>query len=133
NFLALIAILILVMAWVNYINLATARSLERAKEVGIRKVLGSNRGQLIRQFLLESFVFNAIAFFLSFILVMLLLPYFMELVERQFDFSDLNLRDIYLFLFGMLFCGVIAAGLYPSVAISGFKPAGILKGKFQSS
>jgi putative ABC transport system permease protein len=133
NFLTLIAILILGMAWVNYVNMATARSLERAKEVGIRKVLGSNRGQLVRQFLLESFVFNAVALFLSFILVMLLLPYFRELVERQFAFSELNLRDTYLFLFGVLFCGVIASGLYPSIAISGFKPAGILKGKFQSS
>ena len=133
NFLTLIAILILIMAWVNYINMATARSLERAKEVGIRKVLGSNRGQLIRQFLLESFVFNAIALSLSFIFVFLLLPYFRQLVNREFDFSDLTTQDTYVFLLGLLFCGIIASGLYPAFAISNFKPAGILKGKFQSS
>lgn len=133
NFLALIAIIILAMAWVNYINMATARSLERAREVGIRKVFGSKRGQLVKQFLLESLAFNIIAFFLSFFLVILMVPYFEQLVDREFDFSGLASPGVYLFLSGMFFLGVISSGLYPAIAMSGFKPARILNGRFQSS
>lgn len=131
--LELVAILILIMAWVNYINLTTSRSLERVKEVGVRKVLGSNRGQLIRQFLLESFVFNTIALSLSILFTFLLLPYFMELVNRRLYFSNLITQDTFVFLFGLLLFGIIVSGLYPAVALSGFKPAGILKGRLRSS
>ncbi len=133
NVLVLIAILILIMAWINYINMATARSMERAKEVGIRKVLGSNRGQLIRQFFFEAFGCNAIAFAMAAIFVILILPYFRELVEREFDFSGLANPEIYLFVIVLFFFGVISSGLYPAVAISGFSPARVLKGRFQSS
>jgi putative ABC transport system permease protein len=133
NFLALIAVLILVMAWINYINLATARSMERAKEVGIRKVLGGFRSQLIRQFLLESFTFKLIASLITIVLVALLLPYFSLMIGRTINwhiFDDVNVWIFILIVFGV---GVMCTSLYPALVMSAFKPVSILKGRFQSS
>ncbi len=133
NFLALIAILILVMAWINYINLATARSMERAKEVGIRKVLGGIRSQLIRQFLLESFVFKLTALLITVLLVGLLLHYFSLLIGRTINWHILNDVTSWIFIVTLFGIGMICTSLYPALVISAFKPASILKGKFQSS
>jgi putative ABC transport system permease protein len=133
SFLSIIAILILAMSWINYISLTTARSMERAKEVGIRKVLGSNRIQLIRQFFVESFVFNFIAFAVSFLLVILLIPSFSLLVNRQFDLSMFATIKVYELLFFLFAFGVLCSGAYPALVISGYAPIGILKGRVQSS
>ena len=83
SFLFLIAFFIIGIAWINYINLATARSMERAREVGVRKVVGAVRGDLIRQFLMESFLLNLIAFVLAFICVFLLTPWFNSFTGRE--------------------------------------------------
>jgi putative ABC transport system permease protein len=133
NYLALIAIFILVMAWINYINIATARSMERAKEVGVRKVLGSDRLQLIKQFLLESFVIKLIAIGISAILFFLLLPYFSTLIDRKIDLSIFNSSRTWLMIVGVFLVGVVISGLYPAFVISGFKPVRILKSSFQNS
>jgi putative ABC transport system permease protein len=133
DFLSIIAVLILAMSWINYISLTTARSMERSKEVGIRKVLGSNRTQLVRQFLVESFVFNFIAFAVSFLLVILLLPYFSILVNRQFDLSMFTTVKVFELSFLLFTFGVVCSGVYPALVISGYAPIKVLKGRFQPS
>ena len=132
-FLAIIAAFILVIAWINYINLSTARSMERAREVGVRKVMGSLRSQLIKQFLLESFIINFIAFVIALVLVGILLPSFADLAGRAMGTS---LFQDNLFLAGTIavfVLGVLLSGLYPAFILSGFKPVVVLKGKLQTS
>ncbi|AYB34597.1 ABC transporter permease [Chryseolinea soli] len=132
-FLAIIAAFILVIAWINYVNLATARSMERAREVGVRKVLGGLRSQLIWQFLLESFIINLMAFVLSLVLVRLLLPTFAALSGRNLD-TSLFSNDVFLLgTVAVFILGVLSSGLYPAFVLSGFKPAAVLKGKLQGS
>ena len=133
DMLALVAALILIMAWVNYISLTTARSLERAKEVGIRKVLGSSKPQLVQQFLSESFLCNLVAFVLTIALVTLLLPQFGRLVGRNFHLLELiNVENIN-FMLLLFLAGVLCSGLYPAFVISSYAPARVLKGSFKSS
>lgn len=133
NFLALIAGFILVMAWINYINLSTARSTMRAKEVGVRKILGSHRAQLIRQFLFESFTIKLIALGLTIILVGLMLPYFSTFINRKIELSVFASAKVWLFIAGIFLIGVIASGSYPAFVMSGFRPIRILTGKFRTS
>ncbi|MEM9857254.1 MAG: ABC transporter permease [Bacteroidota bacterium] len=132
NFLFIISIFIIAIAWVNYINLATAKSMERSREVGIRKVMGSMRSQLIRQFLVESFLLNILALTLSVAVVFLMLPYFNQLSGRELavDFTSL---EFWLTLGVLLLTGAMFSGLYPAFVLSGFKPVAILKGKFINS
>ncbi len=132
NFLFIISIFIILIAWINYINLATAKSLDRSKEVGIRKVMGSLRGQLMTQFLVESFLLNMASLILAVLLVYISLPYFNVLSGRTLSFEFLQLNN--LSQFGLLlFLGTVLSGLYPAFILSGFKPVSILKGKFKSS
>jgi len=133
DILALVAGLILVMAWINYVSLATARSLERAKEVGIRKVLGSSRLQLIGQFLLESLLYNATALVITIILVKLLLPHFAALVGRDLLSMELFNTENISFLFILFVSGIFCSGLYPAFVISSHVPVRVLKGSFKSS
>ena len=133
SLLFLIAFFILAIAWINYVNLATARSLERSKEVGVRKVLGAERKQLITQFLTESLLLNIIAFLLALVLVQLTEPLFQQIFE--FPHTRL-LLDNASFLFGaigVLFIGALVSGLYPAFVLSGFRPVTILKGLFKST
>jgi putative ABC transport system permease protein len=123
-----IALFILVIACINYMNLSTARSANRAKEVGIRKVMGSFRSNLIRQFLMESTLLSFIAILIAIPLVTILLPFFNELAGRALvlPFSEFN---FYLILStGALSTGFLA-GIYPAFFLSGFKPISILKGQ----
>ncbi len=133
SFLALIAVFILVMAWINYINLATAKSMERGKEVGIRKVLGSARSQLIRQFLFESFAIKLIALLISAILVVLLLPSFSSMVGRVIDYSVFGTMKVWIYTALIFVLSVVCSGLYPALVMSGFMPVSVLRGRFQSS
>lgn len=122
-----IGLLILGIACVNFINLSTARSSTRAREVGVRKVMGSLRSHLIRQFLVESTLLTMVAFVLSLVFAWLLLPYFNELAVQQLSipFGD---PMFYLLLFGASLSIGIAAGIYPSFFLSAFKPVKVLKG-----
>lgn len=128
-----VAALILLIACVNYVNLATARAVHRAKEVGVRKAIGAQRKQLIYQFLSESFVFVFGALILSFGLATLLLPYFNLLADQTFSIAELTRVELILQL--LILGGVITllAGAYPSLMLSKFKPVAVLKGKFSSS
>ena len=132
-FLAIIAGFILIIAWINYINLATAKSMERAREVGVRKVMGSFRWQLIRQFLLESFLIELIAFLLALLLVWILLPSFADLAGRKLSNTFLQNPSFWLGALTVFVLGVLMAGLYPSFVMSGFKPVDVLKGRLQAT
>jgi putative ABC transport system permease protein len=132
-FLGIIAIFILVIAWINYINLATARSMERAREVGVRKVMGSFRIQIIRQFLFESFLVKSIALLIAIVLVWTLLPYFSELAGQPLKLTLFSNPKYLVYGIGVFVAGILLAGLYPAFVMSGFKPVVVLKGRLQSS
>jgi putative ABC transport system permease protein len=123
-----IGMIILLIACVNFINLSTARSANRAKEVGLRKVVGSSRSSLIRQFLSESLLFSFISFGLGIILMELFLPYFNQLTDKTLVFPW-NVWEVFpLLLFSTTFIG-IAAGVFPALYLSSFKPVSVLKGE----
>ncbi|MDQ3845981.1 MAG: ABC transporter permease, partial [Bacteroidota bacterium] len=124
--LSCIAVFILIVACINFINLAIAQSLKRSKEIGIRKVVGSSRGQLIRQFLVESVVVSSIAFVLAIGLTLLLLPYFNQLANKKLSLSYLSDGYLYAAYFLLLILTSIMAGLYPSVVLARFQPVKVL-------
>ncbi|MFS4494269.1 ABC transporter permease [Maribacter sp. 2308TA10-17] len=126
----IIAAIILIIACINFMNLSTARSEKRAKEVGIRKVVGARKGALIGQFLGESILISILAAVLALVIVLITLPSFGELVERPLSLDMTNLW------FWLSACGVILftgilAGSYPALYLSGFKPSAVLKGTFK--
>jgi putative ABC transport system permease protein len=123
-----IALFILAIACINFMNLSTARSANRAKEVGVRKVLGSLRSHLVRQFLTESFVLSLFSFMLAIALAYLFLPAFNTLAERTLVIPFTDPVFLTLLLSGAIIVGVLS-GLYPSLFLSGFKPVQVLKGK----
>lgn len=122
-----VACFILALAVVNFINLSTAKSANRAKEVGLRKVVGSVRGYLIRQFLTESIIFSVIAFFLAAVMVWLSIPYFNDLAGKVLVIPWAAWWFIPLLVSGALLVGVLA-GIYPAFYLSSFKPIDVLKG-----
>ncbi|MEP6684495.1 MAG: ABC transporter permease [Parafilimonas sp.] len=125
-----IALFILLIACINFINLTVARSVKRAKEIGIRKVIGGNRKRLIIQFLGESFLLCIIAFVFAIILVELILPVFNDLSNKQLSISylfDAKLIAGYIILF--LVTGLLA-GFYPALVLSGYKPVDTLYSRF---
>lgn len=132
-FLSLIAIFILGIAWVNYINLATAKSTERAKEVGLRKVMGSFRSSLMRQFLVEALLTNTIAAAIAIILARLALPVFNNLTESSFRFEMFSSPGFWALFLAVLLGGSLLSGLYPAFVLSSFKPVSVLKGRYVSS
>ncbi|TVP50406.1 MAG: FtsX-like permease family protein [Mongoliibacter sp.] len=122
-----IAVFILLIACINFMNLATAKSSNRAKEVGVRKTMGSGRSELIGQFLGETFIMSLVSFILAILLASLLLPYFNDLAGRNLS---LPLTDVMFYLYlllGALVVGLIA-GAYPALFLSGFNPSKVLKG-----
>ena len=121
-FLVIIAIFIITIAWVNYINLSTAGSLNRAKEVGIRKVLGSQRRQLIKQFLAESFSINMVSFGMAIILIYSLQPLLDKFFHVDFSLSSLFTNGFGLIFIGFMVLGSFFSGLYPAFVLSSFKP-----------
>ena len=126
---SIIAIGVLLIAIVNFMNLSTAKSSRRAKEVGIRKTLGSSYGQLIKQFLFESILMSFLAVFLAVLLVELLLPYFNILALKEFSFNIFTNPIIILLLILLsVFIGVLA-GSYPALFMATFKPVTILNRK----
>jgi len=132
-FLLIIAVFIVVIAWINYINLATARSIDRAKEVGVRKVLGSLRRQLIGQFLFESLLINAVAVVLAFGLIAACLPLFNSITGKGLQFSLLIDPGFWGMLGALFVTGTFLSGLYPAFVLSSFKPIAVLKGKLSKT
>lgn len=127
---AIIGLFILLIACINFMNLSTAQSTGRAKEVGVRKVIGSGRGNLIRQFLTESVLTAMVAFVFSLLLVVVLLPLLNQLAGKEISvFSSAYLWMLPAILGIALICGLLA-GVYPAFVLSAFDPVEILKGKF---
>ncbi len=129
---ASIAVFILLIACINFINLSTARSVKRAKEVGMRKVTGATRGQLISQFLGESILISIISLILALLIIELVQPWFNGLISANLDFFK---QSNYVLIFSLmavtLFAGLIA-GSFPAFYMSGFQPVAILKGYFNT-
>ena len=127
---SIIAVFILLIACINFINLTTARSSERAKEVGIKKVVGAEKTQLMRQFIGESLMVSSIAFLLTVGLSALMLPFFNQLAEKIVS-PGIFTNPYYLLV---LFLGAVGigllAGVYPALVLSSFKPVVVLKGRF---
>lgn len=122
----------LIIACINYMNLATARSANRAKEVGVRKVMGSQRKQLIMQFITESVVLTLIALALSILLIYALLPAFNGLANKHLPFSYILQTPVVLTLLGVTLFSGIVGGSYPAFYLSSFNPVSVLKGKLST-
>jgi len=133
NFLFMIAFFISGIAWINYINLATAHSLERAREVGVRKVLGALRGELIRQFMLESLLLNMLALTVAIVISFSINPLFAHLTDRPLP-SLFYLPVAYKkYLIVLLATGTFLSGIYPALVLSRYQPVAVLKGIFKNA
>ncbi|MEQ8924373.1 MAG: ABC transporter permease [Fulvivirga sp.] len=125
-----IAFFILLIACINFINLSTAQSLKRAKEVGIRKAVGSNKSQLVFQFLSESVIISLVSLAISIVLLVLIIPKFNELSGKQLVINPLeNIQAVLVFLIITIASGFVA-GIYPAFFISSFQPVKVLKGTY---
>ncbi len=127
-----IGMFILLIAMVNYINLATAQAAGRAKEIGIRKAIGSSQFQLVGQFLTEAIILSFLALFASLLFVFILLPFFNAVSDKALSLNLGDVRTIASFLGFALLIGFVS-GLYPAIILSHFKPAAVLKGKYTAS
>lgn len=132
-FLSVIAVLIIVIAWINYVNLSTAKSIERAREVGVRKVMGGFRSQLVQQFLIESFLLNSIAVVIAIAAVIVFTPWFNELTGRDIGYLLFQQKLFWLWAILLIAGGALLSGLYPAFVLSAFKPVEVLKGRFKNS
>lgn len=129
---ALVAIAILFIAVINYMNLATAQSAGRGHEVGLKKVVGSSKYELVWQFLVESIIFSLISLVIALLLIELLLPYFNNLVQLNLYLPYLEKWYVIPFLLALTLIVGIASGAYPAFFLSSFKPAAVLSGKLRS-
>ncbi len=125
----IVALFMLIIAGINYMNLATARATRRSREVGLRKVIGSGRELLIFQFLVESLILTLISVLFSLVLVSLVLPYFNQISGKSLDFSSLLEPKFILSLLGVLLFLGIGGGSYPAFYLSRFNPVKVLKGE----
>ncbi|WP_276372767.1 ABC transporter permease [Chryseolinea sp. H1M3-3] len=127
---ATIGVFVLILACINFMNLSTARSEKRAKEVGIRKAIGSVRRQLVAQFFSESILIAALAFIFSVLLVFLILPYFNSVADKKISLPWLN-PGFWIFGFTFSIVTGMFAGFYPAMFLSSFQPVKVLKGTFR--
>jgi putative ABC transport system permease protein len=131
-FFVIISIFILSIAWINYINLSTARAMERAREVGIKKAIGAYKSQLISQFIFESVLVNFMGVVIAAVIAIGLLPVLSEIVGKDlsFDFSDPRFWGI---LSGLFLAGSFISGAYPAFVLSSFNIVAVLKGKSEKA
>ena len=132
QFLLAIGFIILILSWLNYINLSTTKSMERAKEIGIRKVVGAQKSQLILQSYLETILLFVLAIIIALIIVSVLLPLFQTYTNSELNFSSLEVTSI-LPLLGMVVLGIILSGIYPALVLCNYSPIKALKGKVQTT
>lgn len=132
-FLLIVAGLILIIAWINYINLSTAKSIERAREVGVRKVMGGFRVQLIQQFLMESLLLNTAAVLLAIGIVAALTPWFGNITGREIGYLLFKQNLFWFWMVVLIVSGSLLSGLYPAFVLSAFKPVEVLKGRFKNT
>ena len=131
--LILIAVFLLLLACVNYVNLSTARSVHRAKEIGVRKVVGSSRVSIITQFMTESVLLTCLAMVLGFVLIWGILPFFNHLMSTSYRFVDFLVPEFLMAMSFLLVFVSVMSGFYPALIMSGFKPLKALAGKGLSS
>ncbi|MCB0839212.1 MAG: ABC transporter permease [Bacteroidetes bacterium] len=132
-FMQLIGLFVLIIAWINYINLSTARALERAREVGIRKVSGALKHQLISQFMIEAAVTNLVSLLITWVIIIAVLPWFNDLAGLSFSVSHF-VQPWFLGAMALLWIiGSFLSGFYPAMVLSSFKPVSILKGSFKNT
>ena len=132
QFLLSIAFIILILSWLNYINLSTTKSMERAKEIGIRKVVGAQRPQLIVQSYLETTLLYLLAFVLAVLIVSILMPSFQAYTGAALDISSIKINT-WLPMLGVIIFGIILSGIYPALILSNYTPVKALSGKVQTS
>ncbi|MBB6110513.1 putative ABC transport system permease protein [Mucilaginibacter lappiensis] len=128
-----IAIFVIIIAWINYINLATARGIGRAKEVGVRKTLGSAKAQLIAQFMLEAMLLNGLAIVLAIVFILICLPVFSRVSGLQMGFDMFTKPIFWGFMLGIFVLGSFFSGFYPAIVLSSFRPVEVMKGKILAS
>ncbi|MFN7118517.1 MAG: ABC transporter permease, partial [Saprospiraceae bacterium] len=128
--LALVGGFLILTACINFVNLATAQAVNRAKEVGIRKVVGGNRAQLFRQFILETSLLTLVALVVSMGLAKLALPYVNQLIEAELTMPFFQDPQLMLFLVVTLIAVTFFSGAYPAMILAGFRPIEALKSKF---
>ncbi|OEK04738.1 ABC transporter permease [Roseivirga misakiensis] len=129
NIFIAISIFLLLIACVNYMNLATSKAVFRAKEIGIRKVVGAVKKQLVTQFLLESFIISAFAMLLSVGLIDITMPFFNTLTNKSFDFSYVTLLEYLPMLLGITLLVALISGIYPAFFMTRLKTVNVLKGE----
>jgi putative ABC transport system permease protein len=133
NFLSVIGFICIVIAWLNYINLTTARSVERGKEVGIRKVSGATVGRLIIQFITESIILNLLAILVAISLLQIVMPLLRNLLQNDAVLSFQSFLSILPFIAIILLSGMILSSFYPAFILSRFKPTDVLKRIYRTS
>lgn len=131
--LMVIAFFIVIMAWINYINLSTAYSMKRSKEVGVRKVMGAKRGELILQFFTETFLINLLALSLAIGLVLLIQPFFNQFLGRPLYLLGIDFGRFGLTMLSIFFCGILISGLYAAIVLSSHGITRALKGVSKGS
>lgn len=129
---SIVAIIILIMACINFMNLATAQSVARSREIGVRKVIGAKRSGLITHFIFESLLLSFIALMLALVAVQILLPFFNEITEKSVHLDFTNPVFVSGILIITIVCGLLA-GCYPAFLLSSFKPVSVLKGNMPAS
>jgi putative ABC transport system permease protein len=137
-FLSVIGVFILFIAWINYINLSTAKNIERAKEVGLRKAVGAVSGQVIWQFIMESVIINLLALFVAVLIIVLCFPYFGMFIGKDLRHGSLSsglwhASGFWPSMAAIFLSGAFIVGAYPALILSAYKPAIVLKGKFFQS
>jgi putative ABC transport system permease protein len=131
--LSIIAVLIILIAWANYINLSTANAFKRANEVGVRKVVGASRQQLIFQFMGEAVFLNVLALVLAIVLTLILQPFFNQMVNRDLSIFAISYTRLWILGLLLLVSGSLLSGAYSAFVLSNFKPIETLKGKITKS
>jgi len=133
KFLSIVGLFVLVIAWINYINLSTAKAMERAREVGVRKVMGAFQGQLVMQFIAESAIVNLFSMLISVGIIALALPYFNSMSGLTLTMAYLTQPWFVVLCAALWMVGTLLSGFYPALVLSSFRPVVVLKGKLKNS
>lgn len=131
--IAIVGLFLILTACINFINLATAQSINRSKEVGVRKVVGGSRGQLFRQFMLETSLLTLCAIIFSAVLAKFVLPYMNQLIESEMELNYFSDITLVLFLLATFVFVTLFSGAYPAIVLTSFKPADALKSRFSNA
>jgi putative ABC transport system permease protein len=131
--LGLVAILIVCMAWFNYVNLATAHAIKRAHEIGIRKIIGASRAALVRLYLTESITINLLAFSLALLLVYLIQPFFNSIIQKQLSLTSIRWNSSTLIGTLIFMAGILLSGWYTALVITRLQPLAVLKNRLAKS